>query len=106
MEKEKMRNNLVTYILANSKCLKTVEISLIAAFNLKERQKELVTMPRISTLSRLLFPIQMEWEFNETTFSLYILSYTVYAITTQAVVYRLQFFCLINSKTLIQPTFY
>ncbi|CAL9216211.1 unnamed protein product [Arabidopsis halleri] len=60
---------LVTYILANSKCLKTVEISLIATCNLEERQKELVTMPRISTTSRLLFPTQMEWKFHETTFS-------------------------------------
>lgn len=56
---------LVTYILANSKCLKTVEISLRAATpNLEEKKKELECLPRISSSSQLLFPTQVEWRFG------------------------------------------
>ncbi|XP_010462884.1 PREDICTED: putative F-box/FBD/LRR-repeat protein At1g22000 [Camelina sativa] len=51
---------LVTYILANSKCLKTVEISFIATSNPEDTQKELESMPRISTSSRLVFPTQLK----------------------------------------------
>ncbi|EOA29199.1 hypothetical protein CARUB_v10025473mg, partial [Capsella rubella] len=46
---------LMTYILANSNCLKTVEISFRATCNLEECQKELEAMPRISASSRFLF---------------------------------------------------
>ncbi|CAL9216212.1 unnamed protein product [Arabidopsis halleri] len=52
---------LVTYILANSKCLKTVEISLLATCNLEETQKELESMPRISQSSQLLISTKMLW---------------------------------------------
>ncbi|CAA7059472.1 unnamed protein product [Microthlaspi erraticum] len=45
---------LLTYILANSYHLKTVEVLLVATCNLEECQKELESMPRISTSSRLL----------------------------------------------------
>ncbi|XP_018437563.2 putative F-box/FBD/LRR-repeat protein At1g22000 [Raphanus sativus] len=51
---------LLSYILANSECLKRAEINLIATCNLEERQKEIQSMPRISTSSRLLFPTQMK----------------------------------------------
>lgn len=44
---------LMTYILANSNCLKTVDISLIEPCNLEECQKELEAMPRISASSHL-----------------------------------------------------
>ncbi|KAF8053316.1 hypothetical protein N665_1433s0006 [Sinapis alba] len=55
---------LLSYILANSECLKRAEINLIATCNLEERQKEIQSMPRISTSSRLLFPTQMYRWFN------------------------------------------
>ncbi|KFK44594.1 hypothetical protein AALP_AA1G279000 [Arabis alpina] len=58
---------LVKYILANSKCLKTVEISLIGTCNLEEKRKEMESLPRISTSSQLLFPTQLEWRFNGMT---------------------------------------
>ncbi|XP_024008017.1 putative F-box/FBD/LRR-repeat protein At1g22000 [Eutrema salsugineum] len=61
---------LLTYILTNSKCLKTVEISLMEDPNLEERQKEVESMPRISTSCRLLFPTEMECRSNETVTSL------------------------------------
>ncbi|XP_019094444.1 PREDICTED: putative F-box/FBD/LRR-repeat protein At1g22000 [Camelina sativa] len=50
-------NKLLDYILANSNCLKTVEISLLATCNLEETQKELESVPRISTSSQLLISI-------------------------------------------------
>ncbi|KAF3592915.1 hypothetical protein DY000_02023497 [Brassica cretica] len=55
---------LLSYILANSECLKRAEINPIATCNLEERQKEIQSMPRISTSSRLLFPTQMNQWFN------------------------------------------
>ncbi|KAG7598207.1 F-box domain [Arabidopsis suecica] len=61
--------HVMTYILANSKCLKTVEISLLATCNLEETQKEFESMPRISTSSRLLFPTQMICRFYGITLS-------------------------------------
>ncbi|KAG7592870.1 F-box domain [Arabidopsis thaliana x Arabidopsis arenosa] len=61
--------HVMTYILANSKCLKTVEISLLATCNLEETQKEFESMPRISTSSRLLFPSQMICRFYGITLS-------------------------------------
>ncbi|CAA0245277.1 unnamed protein product [Arabidopsis thaliana] len=45
---------LMTYILANSKCLKRVAIFLLATCNLEETQMELESMPRNSTSSQLL----------------------------------------------------
>ncbi|KAL9282365.1 putative FBD domain, leucine-rich repeat domain superfamily [Arabidopsis thaliana] len=47
----------VTYILANSKCLKRATISLRSAFNLEQKQKvmkELDSIPRVSKSSQLL----------------------------------------------------
>jgi len=44
----------MTYILANSKCLKRVAIFLLATCNLEETQMELESMPRNSTSSQLL----------------------------------------------------
>ncbi|KAG7598199.1 FBD domain, partial [Arabidopsis suecica] len=56
---------LMTYILANSKCLKTVGIFLLATCNLEETQKELESMPRNSTSSQLLTSsTQMDWSFT------------------------------------------
>ncbi|KAL0656561.1 hypothetical protein Bca4012_077147 [Brassica carinata] len=55
---------LLSYILANSECLKRAEINPIATCNLEERQKEIQFMPRISTSSRLLFPTQMNRWFD------------------------------------------
>ncbi|KAG2265498.1 hypothetical protein Bca52824_072577 [Brassica carinata] len=55
---------LLSYILANSECLKRAEINPIATCNLEERQKEIQSMPRISTSSRLLFPTQINQWFN------------------------------------------
>ncbi|KAH0898224.1 hypothetical protein HID58_047792 [Brassica napus] len=49
---------LMTYILANSNCLKTVDIKLIPTCNLEECQKELESMPRISPSSRLLYSLE------------------------------------------------
>ncbi|XP_023645557.1 putative F-box/FBD/LRR-repeat protein At1g22000, partial [Capsella rubella] len=60
---------LLDYILANSKCLKTVEISLLPTCNLEETRQELESMPRISTSSQLLISTQMEWRFNGMTLS-------------------------------------
>ncbi|ESQ34319.1 hypothetical protein EUTSA_v10009950mg, partial [Eutrema salsugineum] len=59
-----VEKQLLTYILANSKYLKTVEISFIEVCHLEKRQKEIESMPRISTSSRLLFPTQMKKRFN------------------------------------------
>ncbi|CAH8253469.1 unnamed protein product [Arabidopsis lyrata] len=56
---------LMTYILANSKCLKTVEISLLATCNLEDIQEELESMPRVSTSSQLLISTKMDWRFND-----------------------------------------
>ncbi|CAH2067475.1 unnamed protein product [Thlaspi arvense] len=58
---------LLPYILANSKCLKRVEIdiSLIPTYNLQECQKELESIPRISPSSRLLYYTpQPNWKFS------------------------------------------
>ncbi|CAG7893915.1 unnamed protein product, partial [Brassica rapa] len=44
---------LMTYILANSICLKTVDIKLIPTCNIEECQKELESMPGISPSSLL-----------------------------------------------------
>ncbi|KAF8103832.1 hypothetical protein N665_0183s0010 [Sinapis alba] len=55
---------LVTYLLANSKCLKKVEISFLDTSNLGEKQKELQSLPRISSSCQLLFPTQVEWMFR------------------------------------------
>lgn len=52
---------LVTYILANAECLKKVEISFLDTSNLEEKQKELQSLPRISSSCQLLFPTQVEW---------------------------------------------
>ncbi|CAN8257815.1 unnamed protein product [Cochlearia groenlandica] len=47
---------VVSYILANSKCLKTIEIELYETSNLdQERQMEIESMPRLSTSSRFMF---------------------------------------------------
>ncbi|OAP18889.1 hypothetical protein AXX17_AT1G23070 [Arabidopsis thaliana] len=59
--REDAKKLLMTYILANSKCLKTVEISLLATCNLEETQKELESMPRISQSSQLLISTKMLW---------------------------------------------
>ncbi|KAG7598211.1 FBD domain [Arabidopsis suecica] len=66
--REDEKKLLMTYILANSKCLKTVEISLLATCNLEETQKELESMPRISQSSQLLISTKMLWRFNGMTF--------------------------------------
>ncbi|CAA7041393.1 unnamed protein product [Microthlaspi erraticum] len=57
---------LLKYIFANSNCLKTVKISLSATTsrNLEKKQKEIGSMPRISTSSQLLFPNQLDWSFR------------------------------------------
>ncbi|KAG2318779.1 hypothetical protein Bca52824_011992 [Brassica carinata] len=57
---------LMTYILGNSNVLKTVEIEIES--NLEEGRQEIVSMPRISTSSRLLFPTKMKQWFNEQIF--------------------------------------
>jgi len=47
----------VTYILANSRCLKRAAISVRFAFNLEQKQKvmkELDSIPRVSKSSQLL----------------------------------------------------
>ncbi|XP_023632850.1 putative F-box/FBD/LRR-repeat protein At1g22000 [Capsella rubella] len=66
-EGREYEKQLVTYILANSKCLKTVEISLLPTCNLEETRQELESVPRISTSSQLLISTQMEWSFNGIT---------------------------------------
>ncbi|WZZ34145.1 hypothetical protein YC2023_017546 [Brassica napus] len=58
---------LMTYILANSNCLKTVDIKLIPTCNLEECQKELESMPRISPSSRLLYSLERPEVFRWTS---------------------------------------
>ncbi|XP_010427246.1 PREDICTED: putative F-box/FBD/LRR-repeat protein At1g22000 [Camelina sativa] len=60
--KEEDEKQLMTYILANSKCLKTVKIF---SDDLQECQiKELESMPRISASSQLLYSnAKAEWDF-------------------------------------------
>ncbi|KAL0732081.1 hypothetical protein Bca4012_028175 [Brassica carinata] len=60
---------LMTYILANSNCLKTVDIKLIPTCNLEECQKELESMPRISPSSRLLYSLEQPDEVFRWTIS-------------------------------------
>ncbi|VYS46848.1 unnamed protein product [Arabidopsis thaliana] len=66
--REDAKKLLMTYILANSKCLKTVEISLLATCNLEETQKELKSMPRISQSSQLLISTKKLWRINKRTY--------------------------------------
>ncbi|XP_010509013.1 PREDICTED: putative F-box/FBD/LRR-repeat protein At1g22000 [Camelina sativa] len=54
-EGKEAEKQLVKYILANSKCLKTVEMSFFATCHLKECQMELEAMPRISPSARLVY---------------------------------------------------
>ncbi|CAA7055392.1 unnamed protein product [Microthlaspi erraticum] len=58
---------MVSYIFANSKCLKRVGISLKSTWKRKDRNKimkELESMPRISTSSQLLFSTQLKFKAN------------------------------------------
>lgn len=57
-EDREEEKEFLTYILANSKCMKTVTISVTPSFDLEKEElimKELRDIPRVSTTSQLLF---------------------------------------------------